>query len=58
MCIEEVGICGSDLGYWLNGYVGSRTVTVPTIMGHEPSGTVSKLGEGVKHLKIGKGAFI
>ena len=45
-----VGICGSDVHGWL-GITGRRTA--PMVMGHELSGTVSAIGEGVTGLNIG-----
>lgn len=48
-----VGICGSDVHYLVNGRIGDFVVREPMIIGHESSGTVAKLGENVKHLKVG-----
>ncbi|XP_076664373.1 sorbitol dehydrogenase [Andrena cerasifolii] len=48
-----VGICGSDVHYLVNGRIGDFVVREPMIVGHESSGTVSKLGKNVKHLKVG-----
>ena len=45
-----VGICGSDVHGWL-GITGRRTA--PMVMGHELSGTISAIGEGVTGLNIG-----
>ena len=45
-----VGICGSDVHGWL-GITGRRTP--PMVMGHELSGIVDALGEGVTGWKIG-----
>ncbi|XP_046559256.1 sorbitol dehydrogenase-like isoform X2 [Haliotis rubra] len=53
ICIHDVGICGSDVSYWQNGRIGDMVVTKPMVMGHEPSGVVSKVGEGVVSLKVG-----
>ncbi|KAH3725259.1 hypothetical protein DPMN_051094 [Dreissena polymorpha] len=52
--MQKVGICGSDVHYWHEGRIGDRfVVTAPMLLGHECSGVVSKLGEGVTHLKVG-----
>ncbi|XP_067664634.1 sorbitol dehydrogenase-like [Haliotis asinina] len=51
--IHDVGICGSDVNYWQNGRIGDFVVTRPMVMGHEPSGVVSKVGDGVVSLKVG-----
>ena len=45
-----VGICGSDVHGWL-GITGRRTP--PMVMGHEMSGVISALGEGVTEYKVG-----
>ena len=44
------GICGSDVHGWL-GITGRRTP--PMVMGHEFSGVISALGEGVTDWKVG-----
>ena len=55
LCMQKVGICGSDVHYWHEGRIGDRfVVTAPMLLGHECSGVVSKVGENVKHLKVGK----
>ena len=54
LCMHHVGICGSDVHYWQHGAIGDFIVKAPMILGHEAAGVVSKLGEGVTSLKIGK----
>lgn len=52
--MQKVGICGSDVHYWQEGRIGDRfVVTAPMLLGHECSGVVTKVGEGVTHLKLG-----
>ncbi|XP_064620809.1 sorbitol dehydrogenase-like [Lineus longissimus] len=51
--MHSVGICGSDVHYWTNGLIGDFVLTTPMVLGHESSGTVSVVGEGVTHLKVG-----
>ncbi|GFS13835.1 sorbitol dehydrogenase-like [Elysia marginata] len=51
--MRSVGVCGSDLGFWLKARLAERTLNGPRMMGHEPSAVVSKLGPGVTHLKVG-----
>ncbi|XP_069137225.1 sorbitol dehydrogenase-like isoform X2 [Argopecten irradians] len=51
--MQQVGICGSDVHFWQHGAVGDFVVKAPMILGHEGSGMVSKLGEGVTSLKVG-----
>lgn len=50
--MEATGICGSDLHVYRQGaefFVG-RPERIP---GHEPSGTVVAVGEGVEHVRVG-----
>jgi len=49
----SVGICGSDIHYWVNGAIGDFVVRAPMVIGHEASGIVFKTGKNVKHLKKG-----
>ncbi len=49
--IAYCGICGTDLHIY-HGNMDAR-VTVPHIMGHECSGTVSEIGGQVKDIKVG-----
>ncbi|XP_033751019.1 sorbitol dehydrogenase-like [Pecten maximus] len=53
LCMQQVGICGSDVHFWQHGSIGDFVVKAPMILGHEGSGMVSKLGEGVTSLKVG-----
>lgn len=52
--MQHVGICGSDVHYWQHGNIGDFVVRAPMVLGHEAAGVVSKLGEGVTTLKVGK----
>jgi threonine dehydrogenase-like Zn-dependent dehydrogenase len=52
--MQDVGICGSDVHYWQHGRIGDFIVNAPMVLGHEASGVVSKVGEGVSNLKVGK----
>lgn len=48
--VKAVGICGTDLHIFL----GERSdVKLPRVMGHELSGVVEKVGEGVTNIKPG-----
>jgi L-idonate 5-dehydrogenase len=47
------GICGSDLHYYYEGRNGSFVIREPLIPGHEASGVVAKIGEGVTRVKTG-----
>ncbi|MEM1389425.1 MAG: L-idonate 5-dehydrogenase [Pseudomonadota bacterium] len=46
------GICGSDLHYYAHGGIGSIRLKQPMILGHEVSGRVLALGEGVTGLAV------
>lgn len=49
-----VGICGTDIHYYVDGGVSeAMTVKGPIVLGHEGSGIVTKLGEGVTGIEIG-----
>lgn len=48
------GICGSDLHYYQDGGFGPVRVREPIISGHEASGYVEALGDGVEGLTIGQ----
>ena len=51
--IAAGGICGSDLSYYHKGRVGNFDVREPLTLGHEVSGTVAQLGEGVDGPAVG-----
>ena len=48
--MHSVGICGSDVHYWLHSQIGDFVVQKPMVLSHEASGTVVKVGLLVKHL--------
>jgi len=47
MRVEASGICGSDVMEWY------RIHKVPLVLGHEVSGVVAEVGEGVSRFKMG-----
>lgn len=51
--IKVVGICGSDVHYFLNGRIGSFVVDRPMVLGHEASGEVIEAGSRVRNLRVG-----
>ena len=51
--IDRVGICGSDVHYYLRGRIGDQKVSYPATLGHECSGTVVEVGSAVDGLKPG-----
>lgn len=48
------GICGSDLHYYNHGGFGSVRLREPMVLGHEVSGHVTALGQGVTGLSVGQ----
>lgn len=53
IAMHTVGLCGSDVHYYTHGAIGDFVVEQPLILGHEGSGTVVAVGEGVDHLAVG-----
>lgn len=51
--VAVVGICGSDVHYYLRGKIGSQVVSYPFIVGHECSAVVEAVGKKVKKVKPG-----
>lgn len=52
--IDRVGICGSDVHYYVHGGIGAQRVAYPATVGHECAGTIVELGAGVTSLKVGQ----
>lgn len=50
--IEYNGICGSDVHFFKDGRVGDCILHDRFVLGHEVSGTVVEIGEGVTNLKV------
>ena len=48
-----VGVCGSDVHYYVSGKIGSQVVEYPFAVGHEGAGTVEEVGSAVKKLRVG-----
>jgi len=51
--VRSVGVCGSDIHYFEHGRIADFVVESPLILGHESSGTVVGLGDGVDDLPMG-----
>ena len=51
--VDAVGICGSDLHAWGEGTVGDTPNLYPMVLGHEPAGTIVKIGSGVSGFAVG-----
>jgi len=51
--METIGVCGSDIHYYLQGKIGSQVVQYPFTLGHEGSGTVVETGSAVTRVRPG-----
>ena len=51
--IDRVGVCGSDVHYYLHGRIGNQIVRYPATLGHECSGTVIEVGTRVERVRPG-----
>lgn len=51
--VRRIGVCGSDVHYYTHGRIGNFVVTGPLVLGHEVSGVVDAVGEGVTRVKPG-----
>src|SRR5438128_10926812 len=52
--ILSVGVCGSDVHYYENGRIGEFVVRSPLVLGHESSGQIVEVGEGVSSARVGE----
>lgn len=55
---RAVGICGSDLHYYLSDSVGTDRVSYPFIPGHECAGVVEAVGGAVRRVKPGDAVVV
>ena len=51
--LEYVGVCGSDLHFYSEGRLANWVPDGPLVLGHEPGGVVTALGDGVTGFEIG-----
>jgi 2-desacetyl-2-hydroxyethyl bacteriochlorophyllide A dehydrogenase len=51
--VRAIGICGSDLHWYLDGRIGEVPAHYPRVPGHEPAGEVIAVGKGVAHFAVG-----
>lgn len=52
--VAAVGVCGSDVHYYRHGRIGDFVVNDPMILGHEMSGRIAAVGDGVDEARIGQ----
>ena len=50
--ILSVGVCGSDVHYYEHGRIGEFVVRSPLVLGHESSGQIVEVGEGVSSARV------
>ena len=50
----SVGVCRSDIDYWVDGRIGDAIVNEPIILGHEFSARVAEVGPGVDPALVGR----
>lgn len=53
VAVRAVSVCGSDVHYYDHGRIGGFVMHAPLVLGHETSGVVSALGEGVEEPAVG-----
>jgi L-iditol 2-dehydrogenase len=51
--IRAVGVCGSDVHYYMDGHIGDTHAPYPFVLGHECAGEVAALGPGVEGPPVG-----
>ena len=56
--LDYVGLCGSDIHFYQKGRNGDAVVVPPFVLGHEPGGIVTAVGENVTSLKPGDAVAI
>jgi L-iditol 2-dehydrogenase len=52
--VAAVGVCGSDVHYYRHGKIGDFVVDAPLVLGHEVSGRIVAVGDGVADDRIGE----
>ena len=51
--MKTLGVCGSDIHYYVSGRIGSQVVEYPFTVGHEGAGEVVEIGKRVSRVKPG-----
>jgi len=51
--MKTLGVCGSDIHYYVSGKIGSQVVQYPFAVGHEGAGRVEAVGKGVTKVRSG-----
>jgi D-xylulose reductase len=53
IAIDTVGVCGSDVHYYIHGKIGPFVVNAPMVLGHEAAGVITEVGADVTGLTVG-----
>ncbi|MDE0534507.1 MAG: NAD(P)-dependent alcohol dehydrogenase [Albidovulum sp.] len=53
VALRRVGVCGSDIHYYVHGGIGPFIVKEPMVLGHEASGEIVEVGSAVTSLATG-----
>ncbi|HTX85878.1 MAG TPA: alcohol dehydrogenase catalytic domain-containing protein [Streptosporangiaceae bacterium] len=53
VAVRSVGICGSDAHYFQHGRIADFVVRGPLVLGHESSGRIVAVGDGVHRRRLG-----
>ena len=56
--MECCGICGTDIHVWQQNSIGDYIFTKPFTLGHESSGQIIAVGEGVTNVKVGMSSIL
>jgi len=51
--VRAVGVCGSDVHYFVDGHIGATQAPYPFVLGHEGAGEIAALGPGVEGPPVG-----
>ncbi len=51
--IDRLGVCGSDVHYYVHGHIGDQRLEYPASFGHECAGTIEQVGSAVEGLAPG-----
>jgi L-idonate 5-dehydrogenase len=54
LAMRRAGICGSDIHYFSHGQIGSFVPKRPFVLGHEFSGEIVEVGDGVPPARVGE----
>lgn len=52
--VTAVGVCGSDVHFYLDGHLGDWVVDEPLVLGHESGGTIVAVGAAVDPDRVGE----